>query len=874
MSHCDYFKGKKITVMGLGVLGRGIADTAFLAWCGADLIVTDLKTKDQLKKSLKILEKYRNIQYVLGEHRLEDFQNRDMILKAAGVSLDSIYINEAVKNKIPVEMSASLVAQMSTALIVGVTGTRGKSTVTHLIYHILKTAGKDVHIGGNVRDVGTLDLLREAIEGDVIVMELDSWQLQGFGNAKTSPDIAVFTTFLPDHMNYYNDSMENYWRDKVNIFKYQTSDKHLIIGGSIRAKIQKENPKSSIIVASNKTLPKEWQLKILGNHNRDNAAIAYEVARILNVDENVIKKAVESFPGVPGRLEFVKEAHGVKIYNDNNSTTPEATIAGLKALGDRIILIMGGSDKGLDMSRLIKEIPEHCKGIVLFKGNGTDKISGDIKKISGIKVFEEEGLKACIKKAMSIAKLGDTLLYSPAFTSFGKYFSNEYDRGDQFMALAKKVMSDLEKAKKVYLIGMGGIGISALAQMLVSRGVEVCGVNDSQSPETLDELRDKGVKIDLYDSLKQDTIPELPSDADIFIYSVAWEDRGPKVLEAAQATKRPVMSYFEALGELSRSYKTIAISGTHGKTTTTAMLAHVLKESGLNPTAVVGSLVDFGSKRRTNFLAGGGEYLIVEACEYKRHFQNFKPHIFVITNIELDHPDYYKDLSDVQDAFKTVVANSHMVVCDAENENVMPVIAGALAKVIDVADYREFVPELTIIGEHNKENAAFVLAVSDVLKIPVEKVQVALKGFKGTWRRLEYRGKTSKGVHVYDDYAHHPTEIKASIKAVRDEHKDSKIIAIFEPHMYSRIKALLSDFATAFGDADKVIIAPIYAARERWDGMTSAESLSKEIGKHHSDVSWTKTLKEIPKLVADSHKGSVLLFMGAGDIYQISENMI
>jgi len=240
----------------------------------------------------------------------------------------------------------------------------------------------------------------------------------------------------------------------------------------------------------------------------------------------------------------------------------------------------------------------------------------------------------------------------------------------------------------------------------------------------------------------------------------------------------------------------------------------------------------------------------------------------------LDHPDYYKDLADVQDAFKTVVANSNMIVCDAEDENVMPVIADAEAKVIDVSDYREFVPKLKLLGEHNKENAAFVLAVADVLKVPQEKVQKGLENFKGTWRRLEYIGKTSGGVHVYDDYAHHPTEIRASIKAVRDEHKDSEIIAIFEPHMYSRTRALLSDFATAFEDAERVIIAPIYAAREPNDGVTSAESLSKEIGKHYSDVSWAKTLKEIPKLVEDAKEGSVLLFMGAGDIYQIAENII
>ncbi|MCH8889184.1 UDP-N-acetylmuramoyl-L-alanine--D-glutamate ligase [Patescibacteria group bacterium] len=439
MDILDYFKGKKITVMGLGVLGRGIGDTAFLAKYAADIIVTDLKTKDELKDSLKDLEAYPDIKYVLGEHRLEDFRDRDMILKAAGVPLDSPYVAEALKNNIPVEMSASLVTQFSEAIIVGVTGTRGKSTVTHLIHHILRAAKKDVCLGGNVRGIGTLELLNKTGKGSVIVMELDSWQLQGFGTVHISPDIAVFTTFLPDHMVYYKNSMEDYWNDKVNIFKWQTKEQQLIIGKNVAKRINKEKPKSSVTVTSSKKLPKDWNLKILGEHNRDNVSLAIEVVRILNIDENIIKEAVEGFDGVPGRLQFVKEVKGVKIYNDNSATTPEATIAALLALGDDIVLIMGGFDKGLDMKSLISEIPKHCKAVVLFKENGTDRILGDVKKLNGVDVYEEESLVNCVKKAISITELGDTLLYSPAFASFGKYFKNEYDRNDQFMALVKKL---------------------------------------------------------------------------------------------------------------------------------------------------------------------------------------------------------------------------------------------------------------------------------------------------------------------------------------------------------------------------------------------------------------------------------------------------
>ena len=198
MNHRDFFNGKKITVMGLGLLGRGVGDTAFLSECGADLIVTDLKSEQELAPSLRELEGYQNIKYVLGEHRLEDFTDRDMILKAAGVPLDSEYIDTAEGAGIPVEMSAALVTKLADATVVGITGTRGKSSVTQLLYHILSEAGKDVHLAGNVRGIATLPVLDQVNKDSIIVMELDSWQLQGFGTSHISPHIAIFTTFFAD----------------------------------------------------------------------------------------------------------------------------------------------------------------------------------------------------------------------------------------------------------------------------------------------------------------------------------------------------------------------------------------------------------------------------------------------------------------------------------------------------------------------------------------------------------------------------------------------------------------------------------------------------------------------------------------------------
>ena len=444
----DYFKGKKITVMGLGLLGRGVGDVEFLAKSGADLKETDLKTSKQLKVSLDKLKKFKNIKYVLGKHRLQDFKNRDMILKSAGVPLDSVYIKEAKKNKIPIEMSASLFAKLSGVEIVGITGTRGKSTVTQMIYEILKANKKRrIFLGGNIRGVSTLSLLNKIKTKDIVVMELDSWQLQGFGESKISPHIAVFTNLMRDHMNYYKDDMNKYFQDKANIYKYQKKGDYLITGKEISRKIKsKARPwtKGKLIVP--KPLPKNWKLKLVGEHNRENASLAVEAMHKAGVPNNIIKKALEDFRGVEGRLQYMKIIRGVKIYNDNNATSPDATIAALKALGNHlgtrlpseknIVLIIGGADKGLDMKALLKEIPKYCKSVILLAGTGTDKIKNKTTWLS--ESLMVDNLKDAVKLAMEDAKKGDTILFSPTFASFGM-FKNEYDRNDQFVDIIKKL---------------------------------------------------------------------------------------------------------------------------------------------------------------------------------------------------------------------------------------------------------------------------------------------------------------------------------------------------------------------------------------------------------------------------------------------------
>lgn len=454
----DIFKGKKITVLGLGLLGRGLGDTKFLAECGADLIVTDLKNEEQLKTSIDQLKKFK-IKFVLGEHRLEDFRNRDFILKAAGVPLNSPFIEEARKNNIPIKMSASWLAELSPATIIGVTGTRGKSTTTHLIYEILnqhsmlaKSRGK-VYLGGNVKGVATLPLLAKVKANDLVVMELDSWQLQGFGEAKVSPHISVFTNLMVDHQNYYGPisatagktGMELYFADKSNIFANQKKDDLLIVSGEAKRVIRdtyREVIKSQIIVATAVDVPKNWKIKIIGQHNLTNVALAVQVARLLGVDDKLIKKVVEAYKGVPGRLELVREVKGVKYYNDTTATTPDGVMAALTALGGgvrkKIILLAGGADKMLEYKKMGQAIDREIKSLVLFKGAASDKIIATLPKRHDYFIYVVDNMKDAIRHALDLAEKGDIVLLSPGAASFG-IFKNEFDRGEQFNKIIKSL---------------------------------------------------------------------------------------------------------------------------------------------------------------------------------------------------------------------------------------------------------------------------------------------------------------------------------------------------------------------------------------------------------------------------------------------------
>ena len=439
----------------------------------------------------------------------------------------------------------------------------------------------------------------------------------------------------------------------------------------------------------------------------------------------------------------------------------------------------------------------------------------------------------------------------------------------------KNMDLDLLKIKNVHFIGIGGIGISAIARMMFFEGKNVTG-QDMQEGEIVTELKKNGINIKI-----GQTYENIPEDTDLIIYTIAIEYYDPELFKKIKnQTQIQVRSYPEMLGVISKDKYTIAICGTHGKTTTTGMISQILVDNKKDPTVIVGSLL----KGRTNFIKGESDLFVVEACEYRRSFLNIYPNILVITNIDEDHLDYYKDIEDIKEAFHAMankVPKDGFIICNPNDKNIFDVIKDVKAKVIDWQDY--FSPELKlkIPGIHNKKDAAAAKAAAVILGISEEYADIALAQFPGTWKRFEFRGELQNGALLYDDYAHHPTEIKATLEGFRELYKKEdgwKITVVFQPHLFSRTKLLLNDFAQSFKDTDEVILLPIYYAREVNDGSISSKNLENEINKNTDNAKSFINFESLEKLLEvrlpTMGEKNIIVTMGAGEASKIGDFLL
>ncbi len=431
------FKDKKVLIFGLGLNQGGVGSAKFFTSQDAKVKVTDLKNADVLKPSIDQLKNFP-IEYTLGEHKNEDIDWADLIIKNPGVKPGNSYIEYAKNQGKQVEQDMGIFLEfVKHHQIIGVTGTKGKSTTASLIYEVLKKSGKKVVLAGNI-GTSVLDTIPFVDEDTLVVLEISSFQLEAFDTHKFSPKWAVITNITPDHLNYYS-TMEEYINAKKIIGKYQTENDFLFL--------RKDDPitttpeflnglKGQIISFSKDNLPKELNPLLMGEHNLENISATYEIGKVFRINLKLQLSSLATFKGVPFRMELIKIWEGISIYNDTCASSPEAGIKAIETFPDSI-LICGGMNKGMNYIKYAEIVDKEVKKVFFLEGDSTDEIKKLIKnKVLIAGVYND--LEKLLTDIKELAKSDDVILFSPAATSFN-LFQNEFDRGRKFNAAVEKV---------------------------------------------------------------------------------------------------------------------------------------------------------------------------------------------------------------------------------------------------------------------------------------------------------------------------------------------------------------------------------------------------------------------------------------------------
>lgn len=460
----SWLKNKTVLVFGLGLHGGGLALANWLYKNGAKVLVSDKKSVSELKTSIYKLKIPKKNIFLGKEPLLKWLDNVDLILQNPGVPSDHFFITAAKKKKIPIYNEATLFFSLVEKPIIAITGSKGKSTTTHLLGLICKSYRPETLVGGNIKINPMFQLIDKIKNNSIIVLELSSWQLEGLQTIKKSPHIALLTNITPEHLNRYK-SFNDYIQAKYLIFKYQLPNDIAILNlddpvsyklsTKIKSQIyfysRKKQVKQGVYIYKDKIYFKnknkiefvlnKQDIILPGLHNLENVLGAILTAKILGVPNEIIKKVIKKYRGFSSRFETIRKFNGVTFINDTTATAPIATISALKTLPQKSILLAGGSSKNLPVADLAKIIKQKTKYCFLFTGQGSDQLLAELKKIKypKNKLFTNyKQMKNIVSEALSHAKPGDTILLSPGFASFAN-FKNEFDRGEQFNNFVKNL---------------------------------------------------------------------------------------------------------------------------------------------------------------------------------------------------------------------------------------------------------------------------------------------------------------------------------------------------------------------------------------------------------------------------------------------------
>ncbi len=424
---------------------------------------------------------------------------------------------------------------------------------------------------------------------------------------------------------------------------------------------------------------------------------------------------------------------------------------------------------------------------------------------------------------------------------------------------------------KIFCSGIGGIGLSAYAAYQNASGHTVLGSDQTENAITKD-LMSQG--IDVSSNQNGDALPE---DADLFVHTLALPKDHPERKKATALGIRQ-RTYFQALGDLTKESTLIAVAGTHGKSSTTAMAAKVLIDAGLDPSVILGTKTPDLDGR--NWRKGMSSIFLVEACEYCRSFLNLQPKVVLLTNVTGDHFDAFTDEEDYRKAFEEflvrIPSDGKLIMhADDPAHEWIDEVVPALVQVNVQPIVQKELPPLTVPGDHMRKNAMLVMTLADLLE--VKNAAESLRNYKGCWRRSEVKGRTKEGVLVIDDYGHHPNEVKVTLKGFKEAHPDRRLICVFQPHTHDRTSKFYDEFTKAFSSADRVIIPNIFAARsdrdsEQVDPRKLAEDIATE---SHVETKYGESLDQTVALLTEDAltEKDLLVTMGAGDVWKVADRL-
>lgn len=898
------YKNKKIFILGMARSGYEVAK---LLSNDNEVFITDMKEQD--KERVHELEEL-GVTFVISDNPSDLLDDSyDIMVKNPGIKYDHPCVVKAKDMCIPVinEVEVAYHYLNKDVNIIGVTGSNGKTTTTSIIYEIMKKAyGDRVVLAGNI---GTplCHYVKDIKSDSYLVMEISDHQLCDMYDFKTNT--SVITNIYDCHTDFH-DSHEKYVMIKKKIFNNHTKDDTAIINmdnkevmditkdissSKLYFSCEKETNifyKDGFIYLDGEKYLDTSKIILKGLHNYQNIMCAILCAKKYNVSDNIIIDVVSTFGGVEHRLEYVGNINGREVYNDSKSTNTESTVIALNSFDKPTILIMGGLDRGHSFEEL--KIPMRHTKLVVAYGETKNRIKDFCDGIN-IKCIICDDLVSASGIAYNNSSEGDVILLSPACASWDQFPDFE-TRGRLFKETILKYKNGLfiEKGKHIYMIGIGGISMSGIADILVNMGYRVSG-SDRVSSVVTDKLIENGIKVYVPQSKNN-----INDDIDFVVYTAAIKDDNEEMVEAKNRNI-PMMERGEFLGEITKLYSnTIGIAGTHGKTSTTSMVSLIFIEAGIDPTIQVGSIL---SNIDGNYRIGKSDTLIIEACEYCDSFLNFKQKSAIVLNIDNDHLDYFKNIDNIKKSFNKYVSylpnDGYLIVNNDDNnssdlknhtsanvvtygiENDAMYMAKDITYDKDGCGSFDVIFEgkklgridLSVPGEHNILNALAAISLSYSYDISFDDIKNGIKKYKGASRRLEYKGKF-KGADVYDDYGHHPTEIEATSKAIhKKEYNESWVI--FEAHTYSRAYKHKEDFAKALKDFDHIIITDIYAAREKNIYGITEEDIVREIKKYGKEAFHISDYNDI-KLYLSQYvkKGDLILTLGAGNVTKIADLLV